>query len=142
MKYSEFKVLLLSKSNNRTVLPDLPQLDEKVFTALKRVAKDTLALRLLVSEPDGFQILRRTDEHMFIRFPSKPTLDTDTIDIDDTLMDALALFVMAGMEIPRAGQLMGMYYKEIELNDDRLVETYLAVASNDSPESSAQERFA
>lgn len=142
MTVSEFKVLLLSKSNNRTALPTNEQLIPKIFTALKRVAKDTVALRLVVTSGEGQQVLRRVDELMFIRFPFSPRNDDDTVDIDDSLLDAVALYTMAGLEIQRASQLMGMYYKEIEMNDDRLVETHLANASNESPHSDASQRFA
>lgn len=142
MIYSDFVTLLLSKSNNRTVLPDEFQLKDKIYSSLKRVAKDTVPLRLVITDGTGQQILRKIDEYSLVRYPFKPLLTTDVIDIDDALLDAVALFTMAGMETQRAKQFMGLYYKEIELNNERLVETNLSVASNDSPWTNTAERFA
>ena len=142
MTLLSFKTVILSKSNNRSELPADPQLIEKIFTGLKRIAKDTVPLRLVIVDGTGQQILRKVDEYGFIRFPFRPLNDESVIDIDDALLDALALFVMAGMEIPRAKTLMGMYYAEIEFNNERLIETYLSSASNDSPDINTQMEFA
>jgi len=137
-----FKTVILSKSNNRSELPDNPQLIEKIFTALKRVAKETVPLRLVIEDGAGQQVLRKVDEFGLIRFPFRPLTDDDVIDIDDALLDATALFVMAGMETQRAKQLMGLFYAEIEMNNDRLVETFLSDASNESPHTNTNLRFA
>jgi len=142
MTLTDFKILCLTKSMNRTKLPINTDFIPKVFSALKRVAKDTVPLRLIVNDGTGQQILRKTDEFMLIRFPFPPRVEDDIIDIDDALLDAVALFTMAGIELTRSQQYMGLYYKEIELNDERLIETHLMDASNDSPESSAAQVFA
>ena len=142
MTLTDFKVLCLTKSMNRTKLPDNVDFIPKVYTALKRVAKETIPLRLIVNDGTGQQILRKTDEFMLIRFPFPPRVEDDIIDIDDALLDAVALFTMAGIELSRSTQYMGLFYKEIEMNDERLIETFLVDASNNSPGSSASQEFA
>jgi len=142
MVLTDFKVLCLSKSMNREKLPVNTDFIPKVYSALKRVAKDTVPLRLVVNDGTGQQIMRKADEFMLIRFPFPPRVEDDIIDIDDALLDAVALFTMAGIELSRSQQYMGLYYAEIELNNERLVETFLQDASNDSPHSSAAQVFA
>jgi len=142
MTLTDFKTLCLSKSVNRTKLPGNTELIQKIFSALKRVAKDTIPLRLIVNDGTGQQILRKTDEFMLIRFPFPPRVEDDIIDIDDALLDATALFTMAGIELTRSSYYMGEYSKEIMLNDERLIETHLCDGSNNSPESSGSQRFA
>ena len=134
MTLEEFGRHMLSFSSGRTNVPSDELLAERVFTALKKVAKHTVPLKLKVSSPAGFTIIRRIDSETYIRMPEKPKISTPTaIDIDKVLIDAVALYVLAGLETQRAKTLMGMYWGEINENNDRLTETFLSTASNDAP---------
>jgi hypothetical protein len=132
MTLNEFRPLLLSKSVGRTQLPDNSDLKQRIFAGLKLIAKETVPLRLVVSNPTGYTILRSLDENMYIRMPSIPTSEDSEIDMDLALMDALAYYMMAGLERGNANVHMGMYHGEIDMNNDRLTETYLSTTTNDS----------
>ena len=142
MILSEFKKLLLSKTISRKTLPDDINLEERVYTALKKIAMDTVPLRLVVQNPTGHSIMRRVDSLTYIRFPNMPINDDSDIDIDMFLIDALALYVMAGLEKEKASVYMGMYWELITENDNRLCETYLATATNENGYDDASKYFA
>lgn len=135
MVLAEFKPVLLSKSVARTTLPADAELYERVFSALKRVAFDTIPIRLskrvLPTTLVTFPVFRKVDDQLYIRLPSKPINDDEDLDIDESLVDAVALYVMAGLERANAKTYMGLYYREIEMNNDRLTETILSESSND-----------
>lgn len=132
MILSEFKELMLSKSISRKTLPDDIRIEERVHTALKKIAMDTVPLRLVVQNTVGVSIMRRVDSLTYIRFPNIPIALDSEIDIDMFLLDAAALYVMAGLEKEKASVYMGMYWEIITENDNRLCETYLATATNES----------
>lgn len=142
MILSEFKDLMLSKTISRKTLPDDIRLEERVFTALKKIAMDTIPLRLVVQDPTGHSIMRRIDTITYIRFPDMPQVNGSDIDMDEFLLDAAALYVMAGLEKEKASVYMGMYWEIITENETRLCETYLATATNDSGFDDARTRFA
>lgn len=142
MILSEFKKLMLSKTINRKVIPDDINLEERVFTALKKIAMDTVPLRLVVQNPTGHSIMRRVDSLTYIRFPNMPINDDSDIDMDMFLIDAVALYVMAGLEKEKASVYMGMYWELITENDNRLCETYLATGTNESGYDDASVYFA
>ncbi|NOQ31121.1 MAG: hypothetical protein GQ570_08375 [Helicobacteraceae bacterium] len=138
MTVDEFKVLLKSKSIGRTQLPDDTDLYQRIQTACKRIAMDTVPLRLSKTVPVGtlvtFPVYRKLDETSYIRTPSIAVTLDDDVDIDSVLLDAVALYVMAGLERPNGKTHMGLYYREIEVNNDRLVETVLSDNDNDCAE--------
>lgn len=142
MILSEFKKLLLSKTISRKTLPDDINLEERVYTALKKIAMDTVPLRLVVQNPTGHSIMRRVDSLTYIRFPNMPINNDSDIDIDMFLIDAVALYVMAGLEKEKASVYMGMYWELITENDNRLCETYLATATNENGYDDASKYFA
>lgn len=142
MILSEFKDLMLSKTISRKTLPDDIRLEERVFTALKKIAMDTVPLRLVVQNPNGHSIMRRVDSITYIRYPNMPQVNDSDIDMDEFLLDAAALYVMAGLEKEKASVYMGMYWEIITENETRLCETYLATATNDSGCDDASIRFA
>lgn len=142
MILSELKKLMLSKTINRKVIPDDINLEERVFTALKKIAMDTVPLRLVVQNPTGHSIMRRVDSLTYIRFPNMPINDDSDIDMDMFLIDAVALYVMAGLEKEKASVYMGMYWELITENDNRLCETYLATGTNESGYDDASVYFA
>ncbi len=133
MTLEEFGPFLLTKSAGRTIVPDIDELAERTYWGLKRIATDTIPLRLVSQVPDGYKILRKVDSETYIRIPRKPVpADSEPLDMDSVLLDALSLFVLAGLETARAKVYMGMYYKEIDTYSDKLTETFLAEATNDS----------
>lgn len=138
----DFKELILSKSTNRQTIPASVDLPHRVHTALKQIALKTIPLRLIVNEPNGSSILRKIDEVTYIRIPRIPNTEEDSIDIDDVLLDACALYVIAGIEKEKAGTYMGMFFGEIDANNNRLIETALSEATNESAFNNSSFRFA
>ena len=132
MTLNEFRPLLLAKSVGRTTLPADVDLKERIFAGLKLIAKETVPLRLIVQTSLGYTILRKLDKDMYIRMPSIPTSEDSELDIDLALVDALAYYVMAGLERGNANTHMGMYHSEIDMNNDRLTETFLSTTTNDA----------
>jgi hypothetical protein len=126
MKAAEFVKNLIGKSTGRTTIEANEDMAERIFTGLKHIAMRTTPLTLLVDNTFGHQILRRLDEDAYIRMPVKPIImEDDDIDIDDALLDALSYFVMAGLEPQKGKTNRGFYWAEIEMNNQRLIETYL-----------------
>ena len=142
MIVSEFIKLMLSKTISRKSLPEDINLEERIHTALKKVAMDTLPLRLVVQNPSGHSIMRRVDSITYVRFPNIPINNDSEIDIDLFLLDAVALYVMAGLEKEKASIYMGMYWEILTENDNRLCETYLATATNENGYDDASNYFA
>ena len=142
MIVSEFKELMLSKTISRKTIPDDIRIYERIFTALKKIAMDTVPLRLVVQDTTGHSIMRRVDALTYIRFPYIPNASDSEIDIDAFLLDAAALYVMAGLEKEKASVYMGMYWEIITENDNRLCETYLSTATNESGMDNASVYFA
>jgi len=136
---AEFRLVLTEKSVNRKALPATQELSERVFTGLKRIAKDTVPLKLCIFVPEEDwnntenykSVIRKVEETVGIRTPVRPVIEESEIDIDDELIDALALYVMAGLERQNAKTFMGMYREEIGMNNDRLIETELVGSSNE-----------
>lgn len=133
MTLNEFGRFLQTKSVGRIEPPINEQLTERVYTAMKKIAMDTTPLRWMVDTEDGYDVLRRIDAYTFLRFPKKPIIDSgEQLDIEEALLDALALYIMAGLEIQRAKVNMGMYHEQIEMYNQNLIQTYMQEASNDS----------
>ncbi len=133
MTFEDFSRFLNTKSMGRIEPPINEQLTERVFTAMKKIAMDTIPLRWVVEDPDGYEILRRVDEYTFVRMPLKPVIGSgDALDIEESLVDSLALYVMAGLELQRSKVLMGMYRENIDQYNVKLIETYLFEATNDA----------
>ena len=142
MIVSEFKELMLSKTISRKTIPVDIQLEHRINTAIKEVATLTVPLRLIVSNADGYQILRKVDSVTYIRFAEDVKNDDSELDIDRFLLDAVALYVLAGIEKEKASIYMGMFYSQIEANDRRLIEANLVEASNENYTEDASKVFA
>lgn len=142
MIVSDFLDLVLSKTINRKTIPADIEIYKRIDTALKAVAMDTIPLSLIVNNPDGYTILRTVDSVTFIRKPFSPTTMLSVIDMDDFLMDALALYVLAGIEKEKAQAYMGMYYQEIDKNEKRYIQAELLEATNENNYDNASFRFA
>ena len=126
MIYSEFKIKVLSMMPGRTVLPGDEIVRDATFRALKRVAKETIPLRLRTTSTTS-SILRKIGEDTLIRMPYEPYADDDDLDTDSALIDAVAYHVCSELEIQRKGHFLGYYDREILLNNERLIETDLDV---------------
>jgi hypothetical protein len=134
MTLNEFGRFLNTKSIGRVESPVNEQLTERVHSAMKKIAHDTTPLRWIIHKRKEEDLLRRLDANSYLRKPRKPMIDSgEQLDIEDELVDALALYVMAGLEPQRSKINMGMYYQEIENYNIRLMETHLQEATNDSP---------
>lgn len=142
MIVSDFLDLVLSKTINRKTIPADIEIYKRIDTALKAVAMDTIPLSLIVNNPDGYTILRTVDSVTFIRKPFSPTTTLSVVDMDDFLMDALALYVLAGIEKEKAQVYMGMYYQEIDKNEKRYIQAELLEATNENNYDNASFRFA
>ena len=133
MTVNEFKSFLMTKTVGHVDLPQETLYVARVYAGLMKIAKDTTPLRLVVSNPDGYEILRRIAEFSYVRFPAQPIIDSGlSLDIESELLDALAYYVMAGLERQRSKVLMGMYHTEIDSYNDKLTETFLEEATNDA----------
>ncbi len=122
-----------TKSIGRVEPPVNEQLTERVFTAMKKIAQLTEPLKWVEDDPEGYTVYRRLDNFTFVRMPNKPIIDSgEQIDIEESLEDALALYIMAGLEPQRSKINMGMFYQEIDFYNMRLIESYLQEATNDS----------
>jgi len=134
MTLNEFGRFLNTKSIGRVEAPTNEMLTERVYTAMKRIAYDTAPLKWVVTEAEGNDVLRRLDMHTFIRTPHKPIIDSgEQVDIEAELLDALALYIMAGLEPQRAKINMGLYYQELEQYNVKMIEATMQEATNDSP---------
>ncbi len=133
MTLNEFGRFLQTKSIGRVEPPVNEQLTERVFTAMKKIAQLTEPLKWVEDDPEGYTVYRRLDNFTFVRMPNKPIIDSgEQIDIEESLEDALALYIMAGLEPQRSKINMGMFYQEIDFYNMRLTESYLQEATNDS----------
>ena len=132
MVYSEFKNYLNSIMPGRETanLPPDTVLRTQIFRALKRIAKETVPLKLVVNDNSQNTVIRKLDNDTFIRFPLEVYRDDDDIDIDDELIDAVAAHVASEIEPQRKGHFLQQYEREILLNNTRLIETDLDYFSN------------
>ena len=133
MTIEQFAVLMGSKSTGRKDYNKEEQLPTRIEEALRKISSKTVPLKLVVNDPTGWKIYRRLDENTWIRKPAKVEWGNGMdIELDDDLIDAAMYYVMAGLEPQRAKTMMGMYYSAVEEYDRRLIETYLAEASDDA----------
>jgi len=127
MVFSELKDLILFQMPGRyeTNLPPDNVLRLMVHRALKRIAKETVPLRLVVSDPSQLTVIRKLDDETYIRTPRLPYRNDDDIDIDSELVEAVAHHVCSELEPQRKGHYLQQYEREIVQNNDRLIETEL-----------------
>jgi len=122
-----------SKSLGRAGYGGDDHIESRVHTAMIKVASETMPLSLVIENPNGHVLLRRIDSTTWIRKPEKPDLKSGVgLDMDDDLLDAVELYVMAGLEPQRAKTLMGSFNAQIIQYNEKLVETFLSESSDDS----------
>ena len=125
---------MLTHSSGRGIVPSGEVMADRVWTGMKRLAKDSYPLKLTYNDPLGQTIIRKVDENTYIKEPKKPILGTtQNLEMDAGLMDALAYYVLAGLETQKAKVYMGMYWGEVNSYNDTLTETDLNTASNEAP---------
>ena len=127
MVYSELKDLILYQMPGRyeDILPPDKVVRLMVHRALKRIARETVPLRLVVTGNSQLTIVRKIDDDTFIRTPLFPFRDDDDIDCDDELIEAVAAHVCSELEPQRKGHYLQQYEREILQNNERLMETDL-----------------
>lgn len=133
MTFQEFKNLLASKTVGRVDIPDNGVLVHRLQTALDHVATEAYPKKLEsdVEIADPFRVLYNhiSGDYSFIRRPVASI--TADIDIDDGLLGAVALYIMAGLERPNAGTHMALYNKELALFSARQIEQDIGLSSED-----------
>jgi len=133
MTFNDFKNLLLSKSVGRSEIPDNGILVHRLQTALEHVATEAYPKKLEsdveIAEP--FRVLYNsiTGSYSYIRKPIATI--TGDVDIDDGLLSAVALYIMAGLERPNAGTHMALFKRELDLFSTRQIEQDLGLDSED-----------
>ena len=73
------------------------------YRALKNVCSDCIPLSLVSSGMSGGEVLRYIDDVNYIRIPTIPLLDTDIVDIDELLEDAVVYATCALLSRDRKG---------------------------------------
>ena len=137
MTFGEMKELIRSYLPNRY---DNLQISDAtlrlmVHRALKRIAKETVPLKLVVNDITGLTVIRKVDDQTYIRYPIIPYGDDSDIDIDEELVEAVAAHVCSELEPQRKGHYLQQYEREIRQNNDRLIETDLDECTNGGKES-------
>ena len=127
MTFGELKELIQDQipGHYDTPLPEDPVLRRMVHRALKRIAKETVPLRLVVNDITGLTVIRKIDDSTYIRSPLMPYRDDSDIDIDEELVEAVAAHVCSELEPQRKGHFLQQYEREIMQNNERLIETDL-----------------
>lgn len=133
MTFVDFKNLLASKTVGRVEIPDNGVLVHRLQTALDHVATEAYPKKLEsdIEIVDPFRVLYNsiTGTYSYIRRPVAST--TTEIDIDDGLLSAVALYMMAGLERPSAGTHMALFNKELALFSARQIEQDLGLSEED-----------
>ena len=119
----DFKNTVRSKAPNQTK-GKLEGIDflNRVWTSLKRVANDVVVMRLIETDASTIKVLRKIDSTTYMRMPEMPLDEKSEVDIEESLLDAVALFIMAGLDRQNSKGHMGLYYREIENANKRLME--------------------
>ena len=127
MNYTDFTSLIVSFSSKRKDLAGIEKVPDKINIALRQVARDTIPLRLLKNASSNRKILRRITNKSYICIPELVTEESIDIEIDFTLLDAVGLFVLAGIETARAPAYMKMYWNIIDNHDISLIDADLSL---------------
>ena len=123
MNYTELKDRIMAFSSNRSDLDDVPNLVEKMNISLTQVARDSSPMMLLKTNDSHRAIFKRFNHELYFCVPLKINKATMNIELDDDLLDALALHVLAGIETGRAPSYMKMYWNVIDMHE-RMIEDY------------------
>ena len=117
MNYTQFRNKVAGFSSNRQNLDNIPLLIEKANISILQVARDCVPLRLVKNSSSNRKILKRLDNRNYVCIPLEIKEDTLDIELDDSLLDAMALHMLAGIETARAPAYMKMYWNIIEAHE-------------------------
>jgi len=137
MVYSEMKTLILNQMPGRydDELPPDVVVRQMIHRALKRIARETVPLRLCTDDITSISVMRKLDDETYVRVPIAPYRDDDDIDTDSELMEAVAAHVCSELEPQRKGHYLQQYEREIMQNNERLMETDLDIYYGESKRS-------
>jgi len=94
MTYKRFKSLVSALLiQDVTLTEDNDELLGLLEYAYNKVAMEADSVHLTVLTPFGWRIARQITENQFIRFPNLPETDEDELDIDESLVPAIARYV-------------------------------------------------
>ena len=127
MTFAGMKTRMASHSSKRANLTDIPNVLEKVNIAMTRVCRNTIPVKLVKGTDSNRNIYRRISQDHFICVPTEVKDDNSEIEMDNYLLDAVALFALAGIETARAPSYMKMYWEIIESNENNLIESDLSL---------------
>lgn len=130
MNFLQFKSLISSFSANRIDLNKIINLVGKTNIAMRQVARDTLPLTLLKNKDSNRNVLRRVDNDTFLCIPEDVVDDDSNLEMDTHLLDAVGLFVLAGIETARAPSYMRMYWNIVESHENGLINDDLSMKFN------------
>lgn len=126
MTYTQFKEKIVSFSSNRSDLTDITNLLGKVNISMTQVCRDAVPLVLIKDSTSGRPIFRRIDNKAYICVHTPVTDIVADIEMDESLLDAVALHVIAGIETSRAPAYMKMYWNIVDNHEQMLINTDLA----------------
>ena len=126
MTYNDLKIRMAGFSSNRENLDNINLLLTKVNISILQVARDCVPLKLVRDSSSNRKMLRRIDNKAFVCIPLEIKDDSYDIDLDDDLIDALALHTIAGIETARAPAYMRMYWNIIDQHENAIMNDDLA----------------
>ena len=137
MTLAEFRLVLTEKSVNRKQLPATQELSERIVSGIKFIKlKGYTVLRHAEYIEDWdintISITKRIEDHLGFRTAKRPAVEESLLDIDDELVDGLALWVMAGLERQNAKTFHGMAMEQFDANEQRLIDTDNVVSQDES----------
>jgi len=128
MTFNDFRNLLLSKSLSRSQLPANEQLVHRVQEGLDQIWTEATCETLEVEtkpETSPYRQIYDPVDGVYIFYRRPVASVTEDIDIDATLIDALAYYVMAGLERQMSATHMSMYNKALFRHEQLLIERSL-----------------
>ena len=125
MIIAEIRDLMSSKVHDDHELPATDKFCTLCYTAIKKIAKETTPLILKETELPDNGALRKISKDVYLRIPYRPRKETDIVDMDEVLDEAVVYYMLASIDKVRAGAWMTLFNKEILQFDDILVETSL-----------------
>ena len=130
MTFLKFKSYAPGFSQNRDNLNDVKNLVNKTDIAIEQVARDCTPTILLKDASSNRKILRRIDNRNYVCIPDKIIDDNSILEIDDSLLAAVGLYIMAGIETARSASYMKMYWNVIDNHENGLIGDDLATNHN------------
>lgn len=127
MTFTGLKKRIVAFSSNRADLNTIQNLLEKANISLTQVCRDTIPLKLVKNNTSGRKIFRKIENNVYVCVPTL-ILDDDInhIELDENLLDALALHILAGIEVGRAPAFTKMYWNIMDNHEVSLIDADLS----------------